>query len=82
MFRPVLTGVAVIQACRRVDAPQFGWREPPYEYEREKMPIDILAGSNSLRRDLDQDRHAVDIAREWEEGLAAFGEVRRDFLRY
>ncbi len=82
VFRPVLTGVAVIQACRRVDAPQFGWREPPYEYEREKMPIDILAGSNSLRRDLDQDRHAVDIAREWEEGLAAFGEVRRDFLRY
>ncbi|MCB0391411.1 MAG: DUF1343 domain-containing protein [Bdellovibrionales bacterium] len=25
------------------------WRNPPYEYENEKMPIDILSGNNFLR---------------------------------
>lgn len=26
------------------------WKEPPYEYEYEKLPIDILSGSEELRR--------------------------------
>ena len=81
-FRPVLTGVAVIQACRRVNSQQFRWREPPYEYEREKMPIDILAGSDRLRLDIDKDRHVSDIAQEWEDALGAFRKERQRFLLY
>jgi hypothetical protein len=23
---------------------QFKWKQPPYEYEREKLPIEILLG--------------------------------------
>jgi hypothetical protein len=23
---------------------QFAWKQPPYEYEREKLPIEILLG--------------------------------------
>ena len=69
-FRPVLTGAAVIAACRRAAPDVFGWRRPPYEYEHERMPIDILAGSEALRRALDAGRGAADIAADWEPALA------------
>ena len=32
------------------------WRQPPYEYETEKMPIDILSGNRDLRETLDRSR--------------------------
>ena len=44
-FRSVETGVALIAAFRTADPARFKWRDPPYEYEAHKMPIDILAGS-------------------------------------
>ena len=81
-FRPVLTGVAVIAACREALGDRFGWREPPYEYERDKMPIDVLSGSPALRRQVDAGRPAADVAAEWDRGLAAFEALRRDVLLY
>ena len=81
-FRPVLTGVAVIAACRRALGDRFRWREPPYEYEHKKMPIDILAGSGALRRDLDAGLPARDVAGGWDRHLAAFDAVRRRHLLY
>ena len=81
-FRPVLTAVAVLQAIRRADPARFAWREPPYEYERTKQPIDILAGSDGLRRELDADVDAREIAAGWEADVAAFAAVRSRFLLY
>ena len=81
-FRPVLTGTAVIRACREAAPDAFAWREPPYEYERERMPIDILAGSAALRSALDAGRGAADIAAGWAPALAAFEPIRRRYLLY
>ena len=81
-FRPVLSGVALLAACRRAAPEHFAWREPPYEYEHERMPIDILAGSDALRRDLDADRPPADIAAGWEADLSRFEAARRPFLLY
>ena len=81
-FRPVLTAVAVLQAMRRADPARFAWREPPYEYEQTKQPIDILAGSAALRRQLDADVEAAEIAAGWDADVAAFAAVRSRFLLY
>ena len=81
-FRPVLTAAAVIGTCRQVAPVAFAWRRPPYEYEHERMPIDILAGSDALRRALDADRAAPEIAADWEPALAAFEPIRRRYLLY
>ncbi|HWD38565.1 MAG TPA: DUF1343 domain-containing protein, partial [Fimbriimonas sp.] len=44
-FEPVLTYVAILQEVRRQAGDKFAWNPPPYEYETEKLPIDILAGN-------------------------------------
>src|SRR5437773_2169317 len=51
-FRPVLTAVALTAACRAALGERFAWRDPPYEYEREKLPFDILAGSSDTREQI------------------------------
>jgi uncharacterized protein YbbC (DUF1343 family) len=81
-FAPVEAGVALIAACRAAGAADFAWRDPPYEYEHEKLPIDILAGSSALREQLEAGRPARDIARSWEPGVSAFSRVRERFLLY
>jgi uncharacterized protein YbbC (DUF1343 family) len=81
-FRPVLTGVALIQMFRNLNPQNFAWRPPPYEYEHDKMPIDILAGSDRLRRQIESDVAPLDIAHTWREDEAAFEQTRRPYLLY
>jgi uncharacterized protein YbbC (DUF1343 family) len=81
-FRPVETGVALLAAFRRADPDRFAWRPPPYEYEHEKLPIDILAGSSMLRTQIDQGLSAQEIARSWKSPVTAFNETRGKFLMY
>jgi uncharacterized protein YbbC (DUF1343 family) len=82
VFKPVLAGVAVMAAFHRANPSRFAWREPPYEYEAEKMPIDILAGSPALRRQIEDDARLDDIAGSWEDGVSAFRLERRNCLLY
>jgi uncharacterized protein YbbC (DUF1343 family) len=81
-FRPVLTTVALIQTCRRLAPDRFAWRQPPYEYETRIPPIDILSGSDQLRRQLDDDVSYSAIADGWTAGLDAFRPVRERYLLY
>ncbi len=44
LFLPVMTGIEIIKMVRRFWPAEFAWKEPPYEYEEKKLPIEILAG--------------------------------------
>jgi uncharacterized protein YbbC (DUF1343 family) len=48
--RSVTATLHLLAAVRRSYPNDFAWLPPPYEYEREKMPIDILFGSSRLRQ--------------------------------
>jgi uncharacterized protein YbbC (DUF1343 family) len=82
LFRPVLTGVALIEAIRAENPSRFGWRQPPYEYEHDKMPIDILAGSPALRQAIDSGASAEAIAQGWPSTHTTFLAVRQQHLLY
>jgi uncharacterized protein YbbC (DUF1343 family) len=81
-FEPVTAGVGVIRECFGSAPDRFAWRDPPYEYEHEKMPIDILAGSPALRQQIEQQVPLDEIAESWGAGVAEFEEVRRPYLLY
>jgi len=81
-FRPVEAGVALIAAYRGADQKQFAWRQPPYEYEHTKMPIDILAGSSALREQIEAGVSVRDIAQSWTAPVDAFTRTRERYLLY
>jgi len=81
-FMPVETGVALIIAYHDTDPARFAWRQPPYEYEHTKMPIDILAGSSELREKIAYSHNAREIARSWTPSVEAFRKIRDRYLLY
>jgi uncharacterized protein YbbC (DUF1343 family) len=81
-FRPVEAAVALLEEFRASGPEEFRWKDPPYEYEFDRMPIDCLAGSPELREQIDAGVPASKIARSWEPGIDAFLKLRERFLLY
>ena len=48
-FHSFQTGIEIIRLVRKLYPDSFGWRQPPYEYETEKLPIELLLGGLSSR---------------------------------
>jgi uncharacterized protein YbbC (DUF1343 family) len=82
LFRPVRTAVELMAEFRRQDPSHFAWREPPYEYEHDKQPIDILYGSPLLRTTLDAGGDAARLAASWAPDEEAFRRQREPYLIY
>jgi len=81
-FKPVRTAVELVAEFRRENPTRFAWREPPYEYEHQKQPIDILSGSERLRTTLDTGGDAASVTSTWALDEDAFRRQREPFLLY
>ncbi len=81
-FEPVRAAVELIAEFRREDPARFAWREPPYEYEHDKQPIDILYGSDRLRGTVDSGGDVPALVASWRADEDAFRETRARFLLY
>jgi uncharacterized protein YbbC (DUF1343 family) len=81
-FKPVLTGMAIIDEIRAADPASFGWKQPPYEYEHDKVPIDLIAGSPAFRLSIDAGERAEQIAERWQSSVADFRALQRSYLVY
>jgi uncharacterized protein YbbC (DUF1343 family) len=80
-FRPVRTAIEMLEEFRAQAPSKFAWREPPYEYEHDKMPIDILYGSDKLRAAIDAGR-AEALIRSSVRDEEDFRALRAPFLLY
>ncbi len=81
-FKPFKTGVAILKAIHNTWPRDFAWKEPPYEYEEVKMPIDILAGTDRLRKDIESWKELNEMEAWWKEETKAFEKVRKEYLIY
>jgi uncharacterized protein YbbC (DUF1343 family) len=81
-FQPVRVAVELLAQFRRQGPSRFAWRDPPYEYEHEKPPIDMLYGSDRLRRGIDAGEDVASITEGWTRDEDAFSALRAPFLLY
>ncbi len=82
-FKPFLTGVAILLAVRELYGSRLQWNPPPYEYETEKLPIDILAGNDRLRAAVDACCALSHIEEQWRDETRIFARtVRKRHLLY
>jgi uncharacterized protein YbbC (DUF1343 family) len=63
-------------------ADDFAWKEPPYEYEFEKAPIDMLFGDSSVRALLEGGSDIATLLGTVSQGLEDFLELRNEYLIY
>lgn len=82
-FRPFKTAVSILKAVYELYPKHFRWRKPPYEYEKVKLPIDILAGQDRLRLDIEGGKNLNLMEKHWtEECLQFHRRIRKRFLLY
>ncbi len=81
-FLPYRTGLALLQAMLLLYPEQFRYKEPPYEYEFERLPMDLILGDRELRQGLERGDDLLQLEAAWQEELAAFDRLRRRFFLY
>lgn len=82
-FKSFKTGVAIIKAVHDLYPKEFQWKQPPYEYETIKMPIDILAGTDRLRRDIEKGVSLDEMEKWWsQESFLFVKNKRKTYLLY
>ena len=81
-FLPVRTAVELIEEFRKQNPSRFAWRQPPYEYELEKQPIDLLYGNDRLRATIDNGQDMNALVASWRLEEDAFRRLREPFLLY
>lgn len=81
-FTAFLAYLLLIHHARRQDPARFAWRQPPYEYEATRLPIDILCGSPRERRAIEAGASPKRLAPAWHRELLAFRRRRARHLLY
>ncbi|MFH1224166.1 MAG: DUF1343 domain-containing protein [Pseudomonadota bacterium] len=81
-FNSLKTGLAVIYALNDLYPDDFMFNQPPYEYERKKMPIDILLGSDTHRVLLEKGVSFKEFSGAVENGRTDFITSRKKYLLY
>ena len=81
-FRPYFMTIALLAAILEIHRDEFKWKDPPYEYEYERLPIDLILGDSGLRRALEEGSDIAAERAEWELELQGYSEWRRPYLLY
>jgi uncharacterized protein YbbC (DUF1343 family) len=81
-FPAYLAYLLLLSHARRQDPGRFAWRDPPYEYEHVKRPIDILCGTDRIRRVIEAGVSPRRLAPAWRSDLARFRRRRQPHLLY
>jgi len=81
-FQPALSGIAVVKIAFDMYGDEFKWKNPPYEYEYDKNPFDVIAGTAKVREAIERGDSLESIRESWQAPLAEFSRLRGDFLLY
>ncbi|MDQ4044690.1 MAG: DUF1343 domain-containing protein [Chloroflexota bacterium] len=77
-MRPVELGIHLLHALRGHDPEAFEWRSR----STGEHFVDLLSGTDRLRRALDDEAGPAEIMADWEKDAASFEERRRPYLLY
>ncbi len=81
-FKPVTAGLEIIRTLYRLFPDSFRWRNPPYEYEKKKMPFDILIGNRWIREGIEQGVGIRTLQERWMPELKKYKMARKKYLLY
>lgn len=81
-FRPYRTSLALFQTVILLYPDQFEYKQPPYEYEYEKLPMDLILGDRSVREQLESGTSIEELEKSWADELLQFENLRKKYFLY
>jgi uncharacterized protein YbbC (DUF1343 family) len=71
-FLPYLTTLALLQDVVSLHRDRFAWKQPPYEYVTDRLPIDVLTGDPAVREAIESGADLRALAARWKGEIRAF----------
>jgi uncharacterized protein YbbC (DUF1343 family) len=71
-FQPYATTLALLQDVIAEHPQDFAWKQPPYEYVTDRLPIDVLLGDPAVREALESGGDLEQLERSWQGEVEAF----------
>ena len=82
IYRPYSTTLRLLRAILLHHRDRFEWKQPPYEYEFERWPIDLIIGDRDIRERLENLEPVESIEESWQDDLNQFKSISRKFQLY
>lgn len=82
VFKPYFTSLTLLQLIIRYHEKEFEFKQPPYEYEHVKMPIDLILGSKTLREKLTNSADLNQLSVQWSDELKSFKSLSEKYYLY
>lgn len=83
LFKPYLLISAILKAIHQLQPELELWTSPPYEYEYEKIPVDVITGGTMFRKWVESDTSTISEMAEWiDRDINKWKEEVRDFYLY
>ena len=71
-YQPYLTTLALLQDVVALHRDAFTWKQPPYEYVTDRLPIDVLTGDPRVRQAIEGGHPLRELAAGWRAEVRAF----------
>jgi len=81
-FEPVITGLAMIKVLFDMYGERFEWKKAAYEYEFERNPFDVIAGTTKIREMFEAGNSIEDIKLSWQTDVDKFNQIRTRYFLY
>lgn len=81
-FLPYRTSLALLQATLILYPDSFKYKQPPYEYEYERLPMDLIIGDKEVRKKLEAGEPILELEKEWSKGLKEYDMLRANYFLY
>lgn len=81
-YRPFTVSLKLLQGIFRHHREDFQWKRPPYEYEFEKLPIDLILGDRSVRKRIESMADIDEMVSGWGRDIERFIRIGRRFRLY
>ncbi|MCG8550665.1 MAG: DUF1343 domain-containing protein [Desulfobacterales bacterium] len=81
-YKPYLYSLILLQEIMRAHPNEFAFKAPPYEYEFERLPMDLILGSRKLRKNLEEMNDPGKLEKAWQAPLHVFKQTSEPFYLY
>ncbi len=81
-FSPYLASLHLMQLMLKFHSEEFEFKLPPYEYEYERMPIDLILGDKNIREKITEMKDVAVLETLWQNGLTTFKANSQKYYLY
>lgn len=81
-YKPYFSTLKLLHAIYFYHGNEFRWKNPPYEYEFDKYPVDLITGDSSIRTAIESSDKIDEIEKRWQAELEEYLQISRKYHLY